>query len=342
MSIDQEVLRVEGLKTHFQTQDGFVKAVDGIDFHVNQSRTLGIVGESGCGKSVTSLSIMRLLPRNGRNLAGRILLEGRDLLKVPEDEMRQIRGNDISMIFQEPMTSLNPVFTCGEQVAEAVRQHLSMSDREAKNRAVELFKLVGIAGAERRVKDYPHELSGGMRQRVMIAMALSCDPKLLIADEPTTALDVTIQAQILELLRGIQEQKKMAIMLITHDLGVIAEMAQDVVVMYAGKVVERGTVEQIFEKPLHPYTQGLLASIPGQGTKGKRLNVIKGTVPHPFNLPPGCLFAPRCPHAFDKCPTAFPALMDQGEGHEAACYLYGDEIEPGTEAKPALPRERAS
>ena len=342
MSIQPEVLRVEGLKTHFKTQDGSVKAVDGIDFHVNESRTLGIVGESGCGKSVTSLSIMRLLPRNGRNIAGRILLEGRDLLKLPEDEMRALRGNDISMIFQEPMTSLNPVFACGEQVAEAIRQHKKVNDREAKERTVELFKLVGIPGPERRVKDYPHELSGGMRQRVMIAMALSCDPTLLIADEPTTALDVTIQAQILELLRGIQEQKKMAIMLITHDLGVIAEMAQDVVVMYAGKVVERGTVEQIFEKPRHPYTQGLLASIPGSGTKGKRLNVIKGTVPHPFNLPPGCLFAPRCPHAFEKCPTAFPALMDQGEGHTAACFLYGDEVEPGTEAQPVQPTEKAS
>jgi oligopeptide/dipeptide ABC transporter ATP-binding protein len=342
IQIQPEVLRVEGLKTHFKTQDGSVKAVDGVDFHVNQSRTLGIVGESGCGKSVTSLSIMRLLPRNGRSIAGQILLEGRDLLKLPEDDMRAIRGNDISMIFQEPMTSLNPVFTCGEQVAEAIRQHMHMNGREAKERTVELFKLVGIPGPERRVKDYPHELSGGMRQRVMIAMALSCDPKLLIADEPTTALDVTIQAQILELLRSIQEQKQMAIMLITHDLGVIAEMAQDVVVMYAGKIVERGTVEQIFEKPLHPYTQGLLASIPGSGTKGKRLNVIKGTVPHPFNLPPGCLFAPRCPHAFEKCPTAFPALMDQGEGHQAACFLYGDEIEPGTEAKPVAPTEKAS
>ena len=341
MAIEHEVLRVSGLKTHFKTSDGSVKAVDGVSFGVNAGRTLGVVGESGCGKSVTSLSIMRLLPRNGRNVAGSIQLEGRDLLKLPEDEMRAIRGDDVAMIFQEPMTSLNPVYTCGEQVAEAIRQHEHMSQEEAMRRAVDLFKLVGIPGPERRVKDYPHELSGGMRQRVMIAMALSCDPKLLIADEPTTALDVTIQAQILELLRRIQEEKRMAIMLITHDLGVIAEMAQDVVVMYAGKIVERGTVEQIFEKPLHPYTQGLLASIPGKGTKGKRLNVIKGTVPHPFNLPPGCLFAPRCPHAFDRCPTAFPALMDQGAGHEAACYLYGDAIEPGTEAV-ARPAEKAS
>jgi len=341
MAIRQEVLRVDGLKTHFKTQDGSVKAVDGVSFHVDQGRTLGVVGESGCGKSVTSLSIMRLLPRNGRSVAGTIKLEGKDLLKLPDDEMRSIRGDDISMIFQEPMTSLNPVYPCGEQVAEAIRVHQKVNQQEADNRSIELFKLVGIPGPERRAKDYPHELSGGMRQRVMIAMALSCDPKLLIADEPTTALDVTIQAQILELLRRIQEEKRMAIMLITHDLGVIAEMAQDVVVMYAGKIVEQGTVEQIFEKPLHPYTQGLLASIPGSGTKGKRLNVIKGTVPHPFNLPPGCLFAPRCPHAFDRCPTAFPALMDQGDDHDAACFLYGDDFEPGTEARPSQPTERA-
>jgi oligopeptide/dipeptide ABC transporter ATP-binding protein len=241
------------------------------------------------------------------------------------------------MIFQEPMTSLNPVFTCGDQVAEAIRQHRKMSEKDARERAVELFKLVGIPAPQRRVNDYPHELSGGMRQRVMIAMALSCDPKVLIADEPTTALDVTIQAQILDLLRRLQDEHGMAIILITHDLGVIAEMAHEVVVMYAGKIVERGTVDRIFEKPLHPYTQGLLASIPGQGTKGQRLNVIKGTVPHPFNLPPGCTFAPRCPHAFDRCPTAFPALMEPEPGHRAACYLYGEEFEPGTEASSNRP-----
>ena len=337
----QEVLRVEGLKTYFFVSDGAVRAVDGVDFSVSPGRTLGIVGESGCGKSVTSLSIMRLLPRNGRTVAGRVNLAGRDVLKLPEDEMREVRGNDVSMIFQEPMTSLNPVFTCGEQVAEAIRQHLDISDREAMTRAVDLFRLVGIPAAERRVKNYPHELSGGMRQRVMIAMALSCDPKVLIADEPTTALDVTIQAQILDLLRRLQEEKGMAMVLITHDLGVIAETAHEVVVMYAGKIVERGTVDRIFEHPLHPYTQGLLSSIPGTGTKGKRLNVIKGTVPHPFNLPPGCTFAPRCPHAFDRCPTAFPALMEPEPGHRAACYLYGDEAEPGTEAASARP-EKAS
>ena len=336
------LLSVENLETHFRTGDGVVRAVDNISFVIPEGKTIGLVGESGCGKSVTSLSIMRLIDYPGDVVGGRIQFQDRNLLDLSPEGMRHVRGKDIAMIFQEPMTSLNPVYKVGEQIAEAVRNHMHVDRKTAWKRAIEMLDLVGIPSAARRADDYPHNMSGGMRQRVMIAMALSCDPKLLIADEPTTALDVTIQAQILELLRGIQEQKKMAIMLITHDLGVIAEMAQDVVVMYAGKVVERGTVEQIFEKPLHPYTQGLLASIPGQGTKGKRLNVIKGTVPHPFNLPPGCLFAPRCPHAFDKCPTAFPALMDQGEGHEAACYLYGDEIEPGTEAKPALPRERAS
>ena len=336
-----EALRVEQLKTHFFTSDGAVKAVDGVSFDVHTGRTLGIVGESGSGKSVTSLSIMRLLPRNGRTVHGRVLVEGRDILKIPEDQMREIRGDDISMIFQEPMTSLNPVFSCGRQVAEAIKQHREVSDKEANDRVVELFKLVGIPAAERRVKDYPHELSGGMRQRVMIAMALSCDPKVLIADEPTTALDVTIQAQILELLRRLQDEKGMAMILITHDLGVIAETAHEVVVMYAGRIVERGSVEQIFEEPKHPYTQGLLASIPSRGTKGKRLNVIKGTVPHPFNLPPGCTFAPRCPHAFDRCPTAFPGAMEVGPGHRAACFLYGEEIEPGTEAASRRP-EKAS
>src|ERR1700716_410753 len=328
----ERLLDVKNLKTYFFTDEGVVRAVDGVDLYIEKGETLGVVGESGCGKSVTALSIMKLIPQPpGRIVEGEIISSGTNLGTLAPNKMRKIRGKEISMIFQEPMTSLNPVFTCGEQIAEAVRLHEGLGRRDAMAKTVDMLKLVHIPAAERRVKDYPHELSGGMRQRVMIAMALSCDPKLLIADEPTTALDVTIQAQILELLRGIQQEKQMAIMLITHDLGVIAEMAQDVVVMYAGKIVERGTVEQIFEKPSHPYTQGLLASIPGTGTKGKRLNVIKGTVPHPFNLPPGCLFAPRCPHAFDKSPTAFPALMDQGEGHKAACYLYGEEFEPGTE-----------
>jgi len=330
-----ELLRIDGLKTYFRTSDGIIRAVDRISFSVKRGSTLGVVGESGCGKTVTALSIMRLLPRTGRVICGRILFEGRDLVEASEEEMQEVRGNDISMIFQEPMTSLNPVFTVGDQVGEAIRQHFRISGREVEDRVVEMFKLVGIPAAEQRVHDYPHQMSGGMRQRVMIAMALSCNPKLLIADEPTTALDVTIQAQILELMRELKEKQHMSIILITHDLGVIAEMAEEVVVMYAGKVVERGSAEEIFTKPLHPYTQGLLASIPSLGARGKRLNIIKGTVPHPLNLPPGCLFAPRCPHAFDRCLTAFPARMAQGDGHDVACYLYGDQAEPGTEARPA-------
>jgi oligopeptide/dipeptide ABC transporter ATP-binding protein len=329
-----ELLLIEGLKTHFKTNDGIVRAVDGIAMTVQRGRTLGVVGESGCGKSITALSIMRLLPRTGRVVAGRILFEGRDLVDASEEEMQDVRGNDISMIFQEPMTSLNPVFTVGDQVGEAIKQHLKLSGRAVEDRAIEMFRLVGIPAAESRIHDYPHQMSGGMRQRVMIAMALSCNPKLLIADEPTTALDVTIQAQILELMSDLKEKQRMSIILITHDLGVIAEMAEEVVVMYAGKVVERGSVDQIFEKPLHPYTQGLLASIPSLGARGKRLNIIKGTVPHPLNFPPGCLFAPRCPHAFDRCLTAFPARMSQGDGHDVACYLYGDRAEPDTEARP--------
>ena len=339
--VGSELLRVEQLRTHFMTNDGAVRAVDGVDLTVTRGRTLGVVGESGCGKSVTALTILRLLPRTGRVVGGRLLFGDQDLLKVPEYVMRRIRGGEISMIFQEPMTSLNPVFTVGYQVREAINEHLGLPDKEAHERVMELFKLVGIPAPERRVHDYPHQLSGGMRQRVMIAMALSCRPKLLIADEPTTALDVTIQAQILELMGELRERHDMGILLITHDLGVIAEMADEVVVMYAGKVVERGTVEQIFEDPQHPYTQGLLASIPGRRTRGKRLSVIKGTVPHPLNRPPGCTFTPRCPRAFERCPTAFPVLMDHGTaGHEVACYLYGDEAEASRE--PATVTGRAA
>jgi len=341
MVVGSELLRLEQLRTHFLTNDGAVRAVDGVDLTVRRGRTLGVVGESGCGKSVTALTILRLLPRTGRVVGGRVLFDDQDLVKVPEYVMRRIRGGEISMIFQEPMTSLNPVFTVGHQVREAINEHLGLPDREAHERVIELFKLVGIPAPERRVNDHPHQLSGGMRQRVMIAMAISCNPKLLIADEPTTALDVTIQAQILDLMGDLRERHDMGIMLITHDLGVIAEMADEVVVMYAGKVVERGTVEQIFEDPQHPYTQGLLASIPGRGTRGKRLSVIKGTVPHPLNRPPGCTFAPRCPRAFERCPTAFPALIDHAaDGHEVACYLYGDEAE--APAEPAALGDRAA
>ncbi len=336
-----ELLRIEGLRTHFKTNDGLVRAVDGIDVVIPRGATVGVVGESGCGKTTTALTIMRLLPKAGRAVAGRILFEGRDLLEASEEEMQDLRGNDISMIFQEPMTSLNPVFTVGDQVGEAIQQHLKLSGREVEERVVAMFKLVGIPAPERRIHEYPHQMSGGMRQRVMIAMALSCNPKLLIADEPATALDVTIQAQILELMRDLKEQKDMSIILITHDLGVIADMAELVVVMYAGKVVEHGTVDQIFEKPLHPYTQGLLVSIPSLGARGKRLTIIKGTVPHPLNLPPGCLFAPRCPYAFDRCRLAFPARMDAGDGHDVACYLYGDRPELGSESGPLRGTARA-
>jgi peptide/nickel transport system ATP-binding protein len=322
------VLRLEQLRTYFSTADGTIKAVDGIDIEVRPGCTLGVVGESGCGKTVMALSVMRLLPRTGAIVGGRIVLGGRDLADAAEDEMQELRGNAISMIFQEPMTSLNPVFSVGDQVGEAIRQHLVLSERDVRERVLELFELVGIADARRRVHHYPHQISGGMRQRVMIAMALACDPAVLIADEPTTALDVTIQAQILELMRELQQRNRMAIVLITHDLGVIAEMADEVAVMYAGKIIEHGSADQIFDQPRHPYTQGLLASIPSLAARGRPLTAISGTVPHPLNLPPGCTFAPRCPRVFEPCPRAFPARMDQGDGHDVACYLYGDRTEP--------------
>jgi oligopeptide/dipeptide ABC transporter ATP-binding protein len=302
--------------------DGKVKAVDGISFSIDRGQTLGVVGESGCGKSVTALSIMRLLDIPPAEIAsGQILFEGRDLLAIPEEKMRHLRGNDMAMIFQEPMTSLNPVFSVGRQIEEAIKQHLKVNKREARDRTIESLRLVGINSPERRVKQYPHEMSGGMRQRVMIAMALSCEPKLLIADEPTTALDVTIQAQILDLIRRIQADTGAALMLITHDLGVVAEMVHDVVVMYAGRVVEQGTVDEVLLQPRHPYTEGLLASIPSKGARGRRLNVIKGTVPNPFNMPKGCNFAPRCPYRFEPCPTHDPRI-DEGEGPPVACWLW--------------------
>ena len=314
------LLEIRGLKTHFYTQDGTVKAVDGVSFEIGYGQTLGIVGESGCGKSITAMSAMRLIEPPGKTLAGEVLLDGRDLLKLSDDEMRDVRGNLVSMIFQEPMTSLNPVFTVGDQVAEVVQRHRQVTKQEAWERAVEMFEKVGIAAARKRAKVYPHQLSGGMRQRVMIAMALSTNPELLIADEPTTALDVTIQAQILELMKSLREQNKMAILLITHDLGVIAEMADEVVVMYAGKVVERADVGSIFERPHHPYTKGLLASIPRLGEKRDRLEVIKGVVPNPLNLPAGCLFKRRCPYAMPICGTPPPYQL-VGERHLSRCWL---------------------
>ena len=327
------LLEIKGLKTHFFTQDGTVRAVDGVTFEIGHAQTLGVVGESGCGKSITSLSVMRLIERPGKIVAGEILLNGDDLLQASDEEVRDIRGDQVSMIFQEPMTSLNPVFTCGEQISEAVQQHTSASSREGMDRAIEMLALVGIPDAKRRAHEYPHQLSGGMRQRVMIAMALSTDPDLLIADEPTTALDVTIQAQILEVMRDLRQKNRMAIMLITHDLGVVAEMADEVVVMYSGKVVERGDVRTIFGNPHHPYTKGLLSSIPRLDERVERLEVIKGTVPSPYNLPTGCLFKRRCPYRMPVCEVA-PPYQKVGEDHHSRCWLTpaGEPPEVGADA----------
>jgi oligopeptide/dipeptide ABC transporter ATP-binding protein len=316
------LLEVEDLHTYFHVMDGTVRAVEGVSFSIDRGRTLGVVGESGCGKSVTALSIMRLLETPPAEIAnGRIMFEGMDVLALPEDEMRKLRGNEMAMIFQEPMTSLNPVFRVGDQIAEAVRHHMAVSKQEAADRAVEALRRVGISYPERRARQYPHELSGGMRQRVMIAMGLACEPKLLIADEPTTALDVTIQAQILELIKQIQLETGAALMLITHDLGVVAEMVDEVMVMYAGRIVERGAVAEVFLEPKHPYTEGLLASIPSKGMRGQRLNVIKGTVPSPYNMPPGCHFAPRCPYRFEPCDELDPALISI-EDRDVACWRW--------------------
>ncbi|MCA1598561.1 MAG: ABC transporter ATP-binding protein, partial [Chloroflexi bacterium] len=313
---------VVDLKTYFKSMDGTVKAVDGVDFSLKPGQTLGVVGESGCGKSVTSLSIMRLVDRPGFLAGGQLMFRGRDLAKISEKEMRGVRGDEISMIFQEPMTSLNPVFTVGNQVREAITEHRKISKSDADTRTVDLFRMVGIPSPERRVKDYPHNMSGGMRQRVMIAMALALQPDLLIADEPTTALDVTIQAQILELIRDLRTKNNTAVLLITHDIGVVAEMADEVVVMYTGKVVEHGSVQQVLKTPKHPYTVGLLNSIPSIGQKGGRLNVIPGTVPSPLNLPKGCPFAPRCPHAMAICREQEPILKTLDDGSAARCWLY--------------------
>jgi len=332
----QPLLEVADLRTWFFTRDGIVRAVDGVSFHVMPGETLAIVGESGCGKSVTALSVLRLVPSPpGRIVSGSIRLAGRDLLELSEAEMREVRGNDISMIFQEPMTSLNPVLTIGRQIAETLTLHQGLDRRAALRRAVEMLRLVHIPEAQRRISQYPHQLSGGMRQRVMIAMALACNPKLLIADEPTTALDVTIQAQILDLIVALQKRLGTAVVLITHDLAVVAETAQRVIVMYAGKKVEEADVEELFEAPLHPYTHGLMASIPHLAVIGGdtgiaangRLKEIPGQVPALTNLPPGCSFAPRCPYADDRCRSFFPPFEQKRPGHWAACWhsekLYG-------------------
>jgi peptide/nickel transport system ATP-binding protein/oligopeptide transport system ATP-binding protein len=316
---------VKHLKTYFFTERGVAKAVDDVTFDLLPGRTLGVVGESGCGKSVTALSIMRLIPEPpGRIAGGEILFAGKELLKLSEEGMRRIRGNQISMIFQEPMTSLNPVFRIGEQIAEVLQQHQRLRKREALDRSVELLKRVGIPSAESRVNDYPHQMSGGMRQRVMIAMAIACNPRLIIADEPTTALDVTIQAQILELMRELRETTGTAVLLITHDLGVVAQTAEDVVVMYAGRIVESATVKALFQDPLHPYTQGLLRSIPGttESDQKQRLEAIPGVVPNLLALPSGCKFNDRCRYAFDRCVKEEPGLLVPKPGHTVRCWLY--------------------
>jgi oligopeptide transport system ATP-binding protein len=318
------LLDVRNLKTHFHVMDGTVPAVDGVSFSLGRGQTLGIVGESGSGKSVTALTVMRLLDIPPAEIVeGEIWFDGNEILRVPLEQMRKLRGNEMAMIFQEPLTSLNPVFTVGDQIAEQVELHKKVKKKEAWDRAIESLRLVGIPLPERRVKQYPHEMSGGMRQRVMIAMALSCEPKLLIADEPTTALDVTIQAQILELLKTIQQRTGSALMLITHDLGVVAEMVDNIIVMYAGQIVEHGTVDQVLLTPRAPYTMGLLESIPSVEKRGGRLSVITGTVPNPFNMPPGCRFQPRCPYAWDLCRLAAPELVRAGsQGQEARCHLH--------------------
>jgi peptide/nickel transport system ATP-binding protein len=319
------LLEVSRLQTHFRTPDGVVRAVDGISFGIDAGETVALVGESGCGKSVTSMSILRLIPDPPGRIAGSIRFAGRELLELPEQEMRAIRGNEISMIFQEPMTSLNPVLTVGRQIGETLRLHQGLGPREAEAKAVEMLSLVGIPVPERRVREYPHQLSGGMRQRVMIAMALACNPKLLIADEPTTALDVTIQAQILDLMRDLKRRLGSAILLITHDLGVVAEMAERVVVMYAGRKVEEGAVREIFRRPLHPYTQGLLGAVPrlgsSVGARGRsRLVEIPGLVPSLREPIVGCAFAGRCPFVTDTCRSVAPSVEDKGGGHLAACH----------------------
>jgi oligopeptide/dipeptide ABC transporter, ATP-binding protein, C-terminal domain len=328
----ESILDVRNLRTSFPTAGGFVHAVDNVSFQVRKGEALALVGESGCGKSVTAMSIMRLVAPPGRITAGQVHFKGRNLADLSEREMRTVRGNDIAMVFQEPMTSLNPVFKIGAQVAEAVRIHNKVSRKEAWKRAGEMLELVSIPDPIKRLDDYPHQLSGGMRQRVMIAMALSCNPELLIADEPTTALDVTIQAQIMELLASLQQRLGLAILLITHDLGVVAEFCERVIVMYTGRVFEESPVRDLFANPAHPYTRGLLKSLPsvsaGDPAAPRRLPTIKGMVPSITNLPPGCKFNPRCPDVMDICLGNEPARMTVGPEHDARCYLHGDEADP--------------
>jgi oligopeptide/dipeptide ABC transporter ATP-binding protein len=319
------LLSVRNLKTYFYTDEGVVKAVDGLSYDLHRGETLGIVGESGCGKSVHALSVMRLIPTPpGKIVDGQILFEGRDLLKLSDENMRKIRGNRIAMVFQEPMTSLNPVLTIGEQIAEAVMLHQKLDRKAAWNRAAEMLERVKIPLARDRVKEYPHQFSGGMRQRVMIAMALSCNPSVLMADEPTTALDVTIQAQIIELMRELQREFGTSIIMITHNLGVVAEMCDNVVVMYAGRPIEHTNIKRIFQEPKHPYTWGLLHSVPKLYERRERLIPIEGQPPSLIDLPPGCSFAPRCPFVMEVCVQTDPPDFTVGQGHTAKCYLYSD------------------
>ena len=321
MRATRSLLEIRELRTYFASERGEVRAVDGVDLSLERGKTLGIVGESGCGKSVTALSVMGLVPRPpGRIASGEIVFDGEDLLKAPERRMRDLRGDKVSMIFQEPMTSLNPAFAVGEQIAEALLRHKKINKQQAKAATVDMLRKVRIPSPELRARDYPHQLSGGMRQRVMIAMALACNPQLLIADEPTTALDVTIQAQILDLMRALRAELGTAIILITHDLGVIAELADEVAVMYAGKVVERCAVERLFSEPQHPYTVGLLGSIPRLHLEQKRLSAIEGIVPDAAAFPSGCRFHPRCPFAVEKCRNEIPPLMEISKNHSTACW----------------------
>lgn len=327
---DENLLAIQDLKTVFATEKGAVTAVDGVSFQINAGEMVGVVGESGCGKSVTSESILQLLDERTTTYQGQILYKGRDLLKLNRDEMRRIRGNEIAMIFQDPMSSLNPVYTVGNQIAEAIMIHQKLGKKEARDQATEMLRLTGIPAPEKRVREYPHQLSGGMRQRAMIALALSCRPQLLIADEPTTALDVTIQAQILELIQTLRQDANMGVMMITHDLGVVAEVCTRVIVMYLGQVIEEGPVEGLFANPLHPYTKGLLKSIPHLSSdRQQKLHVIKGMVPSLLNIPQGCRFAPRCELAADRCREVKPQLQAASDWQRVRCWYYREMEQEG-------------
>lgn len=326
--MSNEFLKIEDLHIHYITQDGTVKAVNGINLRVNKGETLGLVGETGAGKTTTALGVLRLIPNPpGKIIDGKIYLEGQNILELDEEEMRKIRGNKVSMIFQDPMTSLNPVMTVGEQIAEVIEIHQELSTDEANEKAREMLELVGIPG--NRAGEFPHQFSGGMKQRVVIAIALACSPELLIADEPTTALDVTIQAQVLDLMKGLKKEFNTAMLLITHDLGVVAEACDKVAIIYAGEIVEFGDIESLFENPSHPYTEGLFASIPSLDEDVERLNPIKGLMPEPTDLPEGCTFNPRCPYATDICRTEEPEVVDVEEGHSVKCHIYTGKVKKG-------------